>query len=270
MLKGYGKEFMKDLIKAQLYQILRSKPFYYIIFGIMAFQGLDIIGSINGDGITSISMYIVQYCGTVFTTSAIAACLVAVYIVGGDINDKTANYEILSGHTRREIFIAKAVLGVICGSIAYVLTIIIPICIGNMVVGYGDMVSIDDICVRVALSTLVTIRIICAFICLTYIIKNYLITMAVSVFYFMVLPVLCMYMEGANSLILGLTSYNKLSDLVSWMTYTIDANVNIQEIIIYDASVSANVIIGVIASSVIATIIALIIGYSFFKRDDIR
>ena len=110
---------MKDLIKAQLYQILRSKPFYYIIFGIMAFQGLDIIGSINGDGITSISMYIVQYCGTAFTTSAIAACLVAVYIVGGDINDKTANYEILSGHTRREIFIAKAVLGVICGSIAY-------------------------------------------------------------------------------------------------------------------------------------------------------
>ena len=45
-------------------------------------QGKDIIGSINGDGITSISMYIVQYCGTAFTTSAIAACLVVVVEVG--------------------------------------------------------------------------------------------------------------------------------------------------------------------------------------------
>lgn len=258
---------MKDLVKSSVYQLLRSKVVLISVLIIFFTEMASLLVGLFVDNITTMGQYIVENSGLEMTMCAIAAVFSAVVIVGGDFHDKTANYEIMSGHTRKNIYFGKAVLGILIGCAAYVVTFLIPILIGIGMTGFGNVISGREALIRFLISILVTARIICVFICITYMVKNHLIVMAFSGFYFMFFPALTMYFEGNKSIILGLTSYIRLSDFLSWITYSVGEELEI--INIYDARLSGADIMGLILSSLLIGIFTLLIGYSFFKRDDI-
>ncbi|MBP1549570.1 MAG: hypothetical protein J6A05_06155, partial [Oscillospiraceae bacterium] len=96
---------MRNIIKALNYQTRTDNVTYYsillgiflTIFGMLDF---DMTGSeyvaLNGESISLLPVFLILMLG--------------VRILGWDYADKTMNYEILSGHHRREVYFARVIV----------------------------------------------------------------------------------------------------------------------------------------------------------------
>ena len=259
---------MRNLIRAQFFQIKRNRILLFIVGGVTLMNIVEVFGEgmINSSN-HSMGFVFAQAGVIMFLLASMAGVLSAVLCSAEDFRDKTFNYEIMSGHNRRDIFISKVIVGLCVGIIGYLISIVIPVVVGCAVLGFGSEITVGEFLLRIVLSIVVEVRLICVFIGITYLFRNLALGLGVSGAY---LFLGLIFLEGitSKSILLGITSFAKLAEFVDWMTYTIGDKINY--IYVYGKHIAFSEGLSLVAVSLGIGIAMLLISYYFFKKDDVE
>lgn len=260
---------MKNIIRSQLVQLRKDRVCRLIFFGVLAATLLVVLAltdvalgdiKITGGELTVILLSMSQLLGQSFMYLFTAqAC-------GADFMDKTCNYEILSGHTRREVFFGRAIPTLIIGTLGTMFLIAAPL-VAEVLIhgGWGDKVSLTDMLLRSLLLVFPVARCICEFIFLTYLIKNPYIVMGASFILWMFLNI-NIPATREHCFILGISNIKAITNIDRWQSFGLGGNMHH----IYITALEADFVLPTIIVSVIMGGIALLLGYTFFKHDDMH
>lgn len=259
---------MNNIMKAQLYQVRKTK-FTSLVFVVIALLNLLMyFGELDYQNYEMTAGGYIAGMGTsMLFTAVIFAIIFTGYVCGGDFTDRTSNYELMSGYTRRQVYFAHAAVSIVVGTIGTAILLILPVIIGNASYGWGTEITVGEALLRYGLSILVVMRMICEFVFLTYVVKTPYITMAGGYAVFMLGQFFSMNMISSSSVFLGITCFNKLGSFESWFTYSLDT---VDLIKVYDVTLSAGDIASIVISSIGIGGLFLWMGYKFFAKDDMN
>lgn len=261
---------MKGIILSQLYKIRRDKLCIFAFVAILVFSGLlmsmvfsgvggDVSSAFDGGEFSTLALTMFSLIAQFFTYVFVAQTS------GIDFKDKTCNYEIMAGHTRFEVFFGRAIPCVILATLGTLTLISAPIIAYSLLFGWGDTVSLSDMTVRILMLAFPIMRICCEYIFLTYLIKNPYIVMGIS-YVVSIMLVGNIPQAQVKSPILGMTSINMLTTIDSWVCYGLSNEIYHT----YETALMSEDIITIIVVSLIFAAGSLLLGYIFFKKDDIH
>ncbi|MGN1089996.1 MAG: hypothetical protein ACI4Q6_06300, partial [Huintestinicola sp.] len=134
------------------------------------------------------------------------------YICTMDFGDKTANCELVTGHTRLEVFSARIIAALIMSVTGFLLCFIIPAVVASLMWGWGSCVYLSDMIFRWFMLIFPAARIVFEVAALSFIIRK-----PSAAFITMFMAYFCINAginfsetSGANC-ILGITNLNELS-----------------------------------------------------------
>ena len=262
---------MKNIMKSIWYEILRSKfmiKIYILFVLVMGLTTVLNVGDSVQKGHTS-GMLAGSPNLTYFFPLFMVGFIVAV-ICGEDYKDKVAHYEILSGHSRISIYLARTLMGIIVGSVLTLVLSFIPILVGIMIDGWGNKLILSDVIVRHMLFFFPYVRLSAFIAMLTFLIKNPYIIMAISFvitdFGMLVIDILA----SKASLAVSLFNLKLLTEYDGWSIYNLDPHQGIVQYFSYDSSVSSGMVIGTIVVSLVMAGLYLFMGYALFRRDELN
>ena len=262
---------MKDIISSELYSIRKSGTtiriyILFILFMIM----VTVINVVNSDAAFQSAEGCILNNPTLPTTFSIfiIGFIVAAFC-GEDFKDKTGNYEIMSGHSRMEIFLGRSIPAIIVAGIGGTLLSFVPLIAGSIIFGTGDFVPVGDIIIRQLLFTFPFMRLAAFFVLITFMVKSNFVTMILGFLVFNAHAVMSDMVTDSKSYLMSLFNLNLLTDYPGWSLYNVSGNGGIVEYTAYKSAVAPGLIIGTIAVSVLMIFVYMLAGYAFFKKDDI-
>lgn len=260
---------MKNIVKAQFFQIRRDKVIKYMVVVTLLMQVLLAMLQIW------LGLEEPVPAGEFFATDGSATStftlffliLVTAQICGADFMDKTHNYELMTGHRRYEVYLGRVIAAAVVGGVGALFFTILPVGIYAVLYGWGPKVAFSQVLFRWLLMLLVYLRMVCEFAFLTFLVKNPYVVMGLGYVVFMFSMMLASGTTiSVNSVFLGITNLTLLGMVSKWATYGLGDDMNY----IFDASLSAGTIWGTVAASVGFGAAALYLGYVFFKNDDMN
>ncbi len=259
---------MGNVIKAQLYQLKKSSLLYVVFVCVGIMQITVMMGEIGFDfSLCSAGKYVAEDGESIAFISLIFALVLTGYVCGADFNDKTANYELMSGHLRKEIYFGRAVISLFLGALGTLVLNALPVVVACVMGEFGDTLSVGDVFVRYILSVLPVLRLICEFVFLSYIVKNGYVVMALGVVLAMAGQAWVDMFPNGTAKYMAISNLAELLRFPAWETYTL---VGEKSIVVYDGVLGAGDILGTIVSSVVIGGLFLLLGYLFFNRDDMN
>lgn len=256
-------------MKAQLIQLSKDKICRFIFVGVLVVTFLIVVmmadmasGDIKVTGgeqavmLLTMTQLLAQFFMYLFTAQA----------CGADFMDKTCNYEIMSGHTRRDVFFGRAIPALVIGTLGTMLLIAAPVVAEVIILGgWGDKVSLTDMLLRFLLMAFPIARVICEFIFLTFIIKNPYIVMGIS---YMLCVILGMNIPVTRDhcFVLGMSNMNAITVIDQWHSFGLGGDLYY----IYETGLTADFVLPTIIVSVVIGAAALLLGYTFFRNDDMH
>ena len=261
---------MWNITKALRYQIKRDN--YSIITLIVAIflpvMSLFIDSSGVEFGEITGSIYVSEYVGEMYGFVLIIIVLMTTRIAGWDYNDKTINYEIMTGHSKKDVFGARAVLSILVSMIAYVIMMVLPAIVFTVMNGWGKSLSLKNAVIRYILMMFPIFRITCMFVLLTFIVANCYKALVIGYALLEATIVFSMIMEEmldkTFTIQFAASNMEKLLSFPSYKTQFING----KDIMVYKSTVSSSLAGGTIIASLIVGTAALIIGYTYFKKHD--
>ncbi len=256
-------------MKAQLIQLRKDKICRFIFIGVLAVTLIIVLmmadmasGDIRFTGgeqaimLLTMTQLLAQFFMYLFTAQA----------CGADFMDKTCNYEIMSGHTRRDVFFGRVIPTLIIGTLGTMFLIAAPVVAEVIILGgWGDKVSLTDMLLRFLLMAFPVARVICEFIFLTFIIKNPYIVMGIS---YMLCIILGMNIPVTRDhcFVLGMSNMNAITVIDRWNSFGLGGDLYY----VYETGLSADFVLPTVIVSVVIGAAALLLGYTFFKNDDMH
>lgn len=196
------------------------------------------------------------------------------WICAADFNDKTANYELMTGHTRFEIYSARVIMSIITGVSAYYFMLVLPVAAGCFIWKWGSCVSVGDMTFRWFMLLFPVVRIICETAFMAFVVRKLVAVLVSGFFVYQALTVIPISNEMKHtSCILATSNLIKLTTVEKWTTYGLGANQslgNYKVWLTYDTMLSSGYILTTILVSVIAAALFIFLGYTFFRYDDIQ
>ncbi|MGN0436946.1 MAG: hypothetical protein ACI4F4_00360 [Lachnospiraceae bacterium] len=257
---------MKNIIKAQIYQLKRDKLLKIIFLVVLFMQITNIFGYVMGEQNVTADVYLIQNGVYVSLLALLFGMLFTSQVCGSDFVDKTTNYELLSGHKRSEVYFGRTIISVIGGLLGTMLLLLLPLLLFSLIYGFGSEITISQAMIRIALFIFPAFRMICEMIFFVYIFKNSYFAMIISGLIFFVSQNLMMFLKKVDSLFLASTN---ITGLFSFETYQTYSAVTLEQYYIYNGSLTASYVAGTIVSSIVFGMIFLLLGYVFFQKDDI-
>lgn len=256
---------MKDLIKSQLYQ-LRKETMSITFFVVILF--IEFVACINIDsGVTADSL--LTDAGHYMVLVAVAFGLMfTAQVCGSGFLDKTINYELMSGHRRRDVYFSKAAVSLLLGMTGTILAFMLPFMIAVLWLGWGTDLDIKGTMVRYLLLVFPLFRMICEFIFLSFLIKNAYVVMALGFF----VPIglgesMVEFLPECKSVLLGLSN---IYNLAMFPDRTLYRMVDLKTISVYDTYINPEDILLTIVVSFAMGVFFLWLGYQYFNKDDLR
>ncbi len=262
---------MKNLIKAQLYQLKKDRLVQLVFGGTFLilmmmvymnqlFSAIEASGNntVTGGGLFANSISGVIMVGLMFVIIAVPR------ICGWDFTDKTTNYELMSGHIRREVYFSRVTVSLLVGGIGWIILLCAPLAVTSIISGWGGKLPLSEAVLRGVLMLLPIIRLSCELACITFIVKNPYLTMGIG--YVLLMLQVSPVFSIKNNFLLGISNLSMLGTVDVWTTYGLDGELNY----IFEAYLGAGDIAGTILASLGAALLSLFIGYIFFKNDDIN
>lgn len=261
---------MKGIIKSQLYKLKSDKIIIFsfgailliavciqfMIYGMISYEAS--IGDSGGEQAIFLLMFL-----SIF--SQLFICIFTSQFCGADFLDKTCNYEIMSGHTRAQVYFGRTLPCVIIGTLGAMIIIGIPIALIAVREEWGKLINVGDFLMRYLLMALPIARIISEYIFLSFIIRNPYIIMGISygltILVGVNIPPAQMY-----SPILGMSNLNMLTGIDTYTNYTLMGDCNY----IYETALSSGDILKTITFSLIFIFGSLLLGFAIFKNDDLN
>ncbi len=258
---------MRNIVKAQFFQIARDKIIKYIVVVTLLMQTLMVILPILLDAVevSSAGEFFATSGGSLTSFPLFFLILMTAEICGADFIDKTHNYELLSGHKRIEVYLGRILPALLMGGLSALLLAILPVGIYVVLYGWGTKVAVGQVVIRFLLLLFPLVRLVCEFACLTFLFKNPYVVMGLGYLAFMSTMIITEMIES-KCVFLGVTNITWVLMVSKWQTYGLGGDINY----IFDASTSAVMVWGTIAASVFFGLAALGLGYIFFKSDDMN
>ncbi len=255
---------MRNIIKALNYQTKTDNVTYYsmlipiflTVFGMLDF---DITGSeyvaLNGENISLLPVFLILMLG--------------VRILGWDYADKTMNYEILSGHHRREVYFARVIVAHIWCIAFCVSFILLPVIVFTLINGWGTTMDFGGMALRFALAIFPMIRIVCQYVLLVFLVKSAYIAWAAGYLLSMFSMLIPMLFEELMQIKFTYQFAN--TNLMKLFTFNQSIGyVNGEDVTICHTELEPSMIIGTIGVSVAVSVICLAIGYAIFRKSDVN
>lgn len=260
---------MWNIIKAQNYQMKKD-----IMVVVMAICGLVLLTvpnvldpSAEMNGLTG-STYLMQSSEMMLLVFSIVCLLLTCRICGWDYVDKTINYEILSGHSRQEVYWGRIITSGLWSVIfCYVLSLL-PLLIFTGMNGWGVSMNMGNVMIRYALMIFPILRMVCEFALLTVLIRNCYAAMVVGWTLFAISMIGAMFVEELTGtkwkLQMAYTNMNMLFDF----THGRLGYVNGEDVMICETAVDLQTVFGTIGVSLLVSAVCLTLGYLYYKKSD--
>ncbi|MBQ4524045.1 MAG: hypothetical protein IJA10_14005 [Lachnospiraceae bacterium] len=260
---------MWNVMKSQIYQLKKD----IMVFG-ATFFGFVITLLMNleafENGLTGSEG--MAYMGE--SNSVIAGLLpimvVVANVMGKDFADKTLHYEILSGHTRKEVFFGRLVVAILPGILCSFLTIISVPVVLTVINGWGNSLELNGVLIRILLIFITLIRIACEVAFLTILTKNHYLTYFLAYTFGMAqMLVLLIQTELTDSNVTPLLPVANCIQLLTfqdWSTFYLDET----DQILYSSAVTSEMALWAIIPSIVIGGVVILLSYVFFKHDDLN
>ena len=262
---------MWNLIRATARQALRNK----ILLGMVVFM---LLMSLAGTGIVSESgsnQSASQYAGNWFSSvsgflSILSGVVVGV-VCGGDLDDKTANYEILYGKKRSQVYFSRVLVAFVFALIAALLLITLPLLFLTAKNGWGGSLTVQNAVLHGVMMFPAFCRMLCFFIALTFISTSMLPAFAAGFLKTLPLMFVNMMLElsGTDFRVTWQTALNDLIRLQDFSNYTTGMFEG-AEIGIYKAELTREVITQSLLCSVGFGLFWLLLGFFVFRKKDLK
>ncbi len=258
---------MKNLMKAQLYQLKKNRIMYLLFAALMVIGIVGVSGEMSyrdwqisgGEYIGSGGYFVLAMHAMLLVTTLTAE------ICGADFLDKTGNYEFMVGYRRKDIYFSRVSLSaLLCIPIAlFMIGAVVATAV--LLGGWGTELVAGDVLLRILLLVFPIFRLICEFTFLSYVLKNQYIVMGFGVFLWMAGAVISYPKEAMVWSSIG--AMQKLLSFPSISKFYLGSDI---EINIYESAVSAGDALSVMFISLLAGVFFLWLGYQFFKKDDMN
>lgn len=264
---------MGNLIRAQLYQLKKSSLIVVVFICVLiiecsTFAGEVLYGGFNGQIIQiTAGSYLAGSGSEIIFWALVFGIVLTGQVCGGDFPDQTANYELMSGHLRKEVYYSRAVISLIGGLAGTTVCMSVPLILATAVCGWGNELDFPGVLIRLLLCQFPFFRIICEFVFLTYVVKNPYVIMAAGFFTYILGGFIPEYALGCDSVLLGVTNLIKLMTFPEWSAYTM---VDLKTISVYETRLGMGDILETIIGSLVIGGLFLWFGYQYFKKDDLK
>lgn len=191
-------------------------------------------------------------------------------VMGKDFLDKTLNYEVLSGHTRKDVFFGRlfvaAVVGILC---SFLIIISVPVVL-TIMNGWGNAMELQGVLIRLGLILVTLFRICCELAFLTTLAKNPYITYLVAIVLSEVQIILStaqgQYSDFETSPLLPVSNCLNLFTFQDWTTFFLDE----KDQIFYSSAVTSEMMLWTLIPSIVIGIVMILLTYVFFQHDDLN
>ncbi|MBR1693073.1 MAG: ABC transporter permease [Lachnospiraceae bacterium] len=260
---------MWNIMKAQNYQLKRDNLLYYLLAAGLAalllpffFQDAQVPAELTAGS------YLVQM-GELFPFFfVVISLLLTCRICGWDYNDKTINYEILSGHARGEIYWGRALVSLLWSAGTCAGFSLLPVLLLTALNGWGVSMDMGNVMRRYALMLFPILRLVCEFVLLTFLLQNCYVAMIIGwVLYETTAIVLMIAEETAEVRLTSQFAYTNMNRLFDFTHGKLDY-VNGKDVIVYSTAIDAPMVLGTIGTSLLVSAICLLAGYLVYKRSD--
>lgn len=258
---------MKHNIRAILYDLAKTK-FVYILFVVFVFLQITFMTgeAETTDGFTVLSYF--ESMGTVSYSISFAFAIMLIGIVcGSGYVDKTINYEIMGGRKRGSIYMAKVIVSLVGGAISVFLSQILMLLYARATYDWGEGVTFGTMVLKNVIAIAPTIRVLCLFVLLAFIIRNEYLMMGIGFMMFLYGELVVMLFEKGAYIFSGFASIHKIMENATWSTFTF-ASPDI--ITFYDGTIPVGQTIIILISSICFGALFIWIGYEMFRKDDFR
>lgn len=259
---------MKNIIKAQIYQMKLPAIWKKVLFWMIPCMVLVLYINIGLDDMyEGVAEYFTSGEYTNYLTFVgFFVAIASAEISGNDFQDKTINYEIMSGHSRKNIFFARVLVSVVVSVIGSFLILGLPILLFAGLGKMGTAISLGAIMIRILLTMLPIAKLSCEVILITYIAKNSMLSAAIGCFGTVLIGALGGMANGFMYLF-STSNLMKLFRCDGWSVYRIK---DVKEFFVVEPLPSNQVILYTVLTTVIVSAMVLFIGYKFFEKDDLR
>lgn len=124
---------MWNVMKAQRYQIKGDNVIIYGILAAFLIPVLPIFFDGTSSGDMTGGMFAVSVLGTIPIALLIASLVLVSRICGCDMDDKTINYELLSGHSRGQIYFGRVIMSLVYTVVAGLVIMVLPTAVITMI-----------------------------------------------------------------------------------------------------------------------------------------
>ncbi len=262
---------MLNIMKSIRYQTARDNVTYYALLAAIGaiFLGLSDEGKpfeLTG------SLYYVKIPITTMALVFLFSILVT-RICGWDYSDKTMNYEILIGHSRKNVYWSRVITAfTICMPIG-ILLLVLPATVLSLMNGWGPSLDMEDTAVRILIAIAPVFRMFCECVFLTFITKSCYLGLITSFLflelgYSILMTMDMMKVVNAEYLYL-INSYYTVEKMLTFEDFSFEY-INGADVAVYSASIEPTTIILVTVVSLAVSAACLILGYLYFRKSDMK
>lgn len=259
---------MWNIMKAQNYQI---KGDNLIICGLLFSLVLPVLGLLFDDaelGSMTGSMYTVGMFSMLPFVFLILSLIIATRITGLDMNDKTINYELLSGHSRAQVFFGRFIMSLAWTIVASVIVTVIPIVFFTVINGWGYSLTVNDAAARFAVSLCPYIRWICEVVFITILAKNSNEGLVIGFMLFDVSVIASVIFEELLDVNFDVVfAYSNLLALLGFSNSR-DRLIGDEMVTVYDGAIETSLLNSSAIVSLVVGAVFILISYMIFKRKD--
>lgn len=265
---------MWNIMRAQFYQIMRNKMTWFIFFFTIALNAVFSFGFLVDNEAGLNGSLAVASLGSMYCMTGLLFLMVfTADVTGKDFIDKTINYEILSGHSRREVFFGRFIVAAVMGSLGTLFIMLLFPFLITLLSGWGNTMELQGVVLRYILVFVTLFRVVCEATLITFLTKNPYITYLTGFLFGymqMLLPMLQTefpdWFINKNSVSLSVWHCLDLLDFQDWTTFFLDES----EQILYQSGVEPVVIGQTIGVSLLVGAVLLVISFVFFRSDDLN
>jgi len=196
--------------------------------------------------------------------------LMTARIMGWDYTDKTLNYELMAGHSRRDVYWSRVFLSLVMIMVGCIIYLFLPLFLFGVVNGWGYTSDMGDIILRYGLSFLPLFRLAGECVLLTVLLKNCYMSMIIGYVLYESSGIIMLVLEPLVDIewtvqLCFVNFKNLLYMDKSRLQY-----INGEDVMVYQTALEPELIIGTIGVSLVVGIACLGLGYLYFKKSDMN
>ncbi len=262
---------MKNLIKAQLYQISRTRVYYLVFITLMMLAVLfGAVEYLNGtDNLEEWQKLTASDFATrmemVVSIAMMGIAFFAAFFCADDFSDKTMNYEMMSGKLRKQTYLSRASITIVFCTIFGLVMVSTSLGVSYMLTGWGDSVPFSAATVRILLLVFPFFRVSCLFIMIAYFIKRPGFAFLTDYMVFAIAS-LIKAADDESGVLTVFSTVGSIMRYKEWHIFGLESPVEM----VYTPMPEAGLIIRCILVSLAVGGLYLLLGYNFFHTDDLE